>query len=193
MNVNLKSIKAMVCVASLLFSAVAYTSCDDTKSYAELLKEEDKAVEKFLSNYTVVNTIPADNNFQVGTSAPYYKLDEDGYVYMQVLDKGDAGMATYNEVIYFRYSRLNLLIWASDGDQVPTGNDSSLASPYSFNFENTMLSSTTQYGTGIQQPLYYLNKNCRVNLIIKSKAGSSNDLVSVTPYLYEIRYFPSNI
>lgn len=190
---KLKSVQTIACIASLLFAAVAYTACSDTKSYAELLKEEDDAVEKFLSNYTVINTIPSDGDFQVGSSAPYYKLDDDGYVYMQVLDKGDAGMATYNEVIYFRYSRLNLLTWATGGDQTPTGNDSSLASAYSFNFQNTTLSSTTQYGTGIQQPLYYLNKNCRVNLLIKSKAGSSTDLVSVIPYLYEIRYFPSNI
>ena len=102
-------------------------------------------------------------------------------------------MAYDNEVIYFRYSRLNLLTWASGGDQVPSGNDSSLASPLSFNFKNTTLGSTTQYGKGIQMPLYYLNKNCRVNLLVKSKAGSNEDLVSVTPYLYDIRYFPSNI
>lgn len=189
----MKAVKFLTFVTCLSLFNMLYTSCDDTKSYSELLEEENEAVDKFLANYQVIYTIPADNNFEVGPSAPYYQIDDDGNVFMQVIDKGDAGMAYDNEVIYFRYSRLNLLTWASGGDQVPSGNDSSLASPLSFNFKNTTLGSTTQYGTGIQQPLYYLNKNCRVNLLIKSKAGSSEDLVSVTPYLYDIRYFPSNI
>ena len=190
---KMKNRKLFLCCVAMLACMFVNTSCDDTKSYAELLEEENDAVEKYLSSFTVIDEVPADNNFQVGESAPYYKLDEDGYVYMQVLDKGDAGMAAYNEVIYFRYSRLNLLTWSDGGDQTPTGNDSSLASPYSFNFQNTVLSFTTQFGTGIQQPLYYLEKNCRVNLIVKSKVGPSSEISSVTPYLYEIRYFPSNI
>ncbi len=189
----MKVLRFMACATALLLCVIANTSCDETKSYAELLEEETDAVDKYLANYTVINEIPENNNFEVGETAPYYKLDEDGYVYMQVIDKGDAGMAAYNEVIYFRYSRLNLLTWAAGGDQTVTGNDSSLASPYSFNFKNTVLSSTTQFGTGIQQPLYYLNKNCRVNLIIKSKVGPTVELSAVTPYLYDVRYFPSNI
>lgn len=191
--IKMKAIKFLTLAACLSLCNLLYTSCDDTKSYSELLEEESEAVDKFLANYQVIYTIPADNNFEVGPSAPYYQIDDDGNVFMQVIDKGNAGMAYDNEVIYFRYSRLNLLTWASGGDQVPSGNDSSLASPLSFNFKNKTLGSTTQYGTGIQLPLYYLNKNCRVNLLVKSKAGSNDDLVSVTPYLYDIRYFPSNI
>ncbi len=180
-------------VATLFVCAMVFTACDDTKSYAELLDEENDAVEKFLDTQIVIDEIPADTAFVVGKDAPYYKLDEDGYVYMQVLHLGDGEMTEYDEVVFFRYSRINLLTWADGGDQIPDGNDSELAQAFSFNFQNTELNSTTQYGTGIQQPLYYIPLNSRVNLIIKSKAGSMKDLTSVTPYLYNIRYFPSNI
>ncbi|MBR6758347.1 MAG: DUF4827 family protein [Bacteroidaceae bacterium] len=189
----MKSLKFMCNIIALVACIILATSCDDTKSYAELLDEENDAVEKFLESQTVIEEIPADNMFIVGEDAPYYKLDEDGYVYMQVLHWGDGEMAQYNEVVFFRYSRINLLTWAEGVDQLPSGNDSELSKAYSFNFQNTELNSTTQYGKGVQQPLYYVPLNSRVNLIVKSKAGSLNDLTSVIPYLYNIRYFPSNI
>lgn len=189
----MKTLKFLCGAMALLLSAAVATSCEDTKSYAELLDEENDAVEKFLETKTVINTIPTDTVFEVGENAPYYKLDEDGYVYMQVLNPGDGGMAKYNDVIFFRYSRMNILTWAEGGDQIPTGNDDNVSLAYSFNFLNTTLNSTLQYGTGIQEPLKYLQLNCHVNLIVKSKAGNTNDLTSVTPYLYNVRYFPSNI
>ena len=189
----MKSIKFMRYMVAMLACILLATSCDDTKSYAELLDEENDAVEKFLETQKVIDEIPADTVFIVGEDAPYYKLDEDGYVYMQVLSLGDGNMAKYNEMVFFRYSRINLLTWAEGADQTPTGNDSELGLAYSFNFQNSELNSTSQYGKGIQEPLYYVPLNSRVNLIVKSKAGSMNDLTSVIPYLYNVRYFPSNI
>ena len=183
----------MFTALSMLMCSVCMTSCDDQKSYAELLDEENDAVDKFLETQKVVDKIPADSVFLVGPDAPYYKLDEDGYVYMQVLMNGDEGKVKYNEVVFFRYSRINLLTWADGGDQVPSGNDNELGSAYSFNFQNTELGSTTQYGIGVQMPLNYLEIPCKVNLVIKSKAGSNQDLTSVTPYLYTVRYYRSNI
>ena len=129
----MKTLKFLCGAMALLLSAAVATSCEDTKSYAELLDEENDAVEKFLETKTVINTIPADTVFEVGENAPYYKLDEDGYVYMQVLNPGDGGMAKYNDVIFFRYSRMNILTWAEGGDQIPTGNDDNVSLAYSFN------------------------------------------------------------
>ena len=189
----MKTLEKILGIVTLALMSLMWVSCDDQKSYAELLDEENDAVEKFLKTQNVISEIPADTVFIVGENAPYYKLDEDGYVYMQVQYLGDGGMAKYDDVVFFRYSRISLLIWADDGDQIPTGNDSDLAKAYSFNFMNTELSSSTQYGTGIQEPLKYIPMNSRVNLVVKSKAGSLSDLTSVIPYLYNIRYFPSNI
>ena len=189
----MKVVKILSGILTMLLCAIMVVSCDEQKSYAELLDEENKAVDKFLKTQTVINTIPADSIFEVGANAPYYRLDEDGYVYMQVLLNGAEGMARYNEVIFYRYSRINLLTWAEGGEQLPSGNDNDLSNPYSFNFENDATTTSSQYGSGIQLPLNYLQMPCKVNVIIKSKFGSLNDLTSVPPYLYTVRYYRSNI
>ena len=115
----------------LCVSASLATSCEETKSYAQLRDEEDAAVKRYLEGQTVINKIPEDTIFEMGEDAPYYKLDEDGYVYMQVLSVSEDGeMAKYNETIFFRYSRINLLTWAAGGEQIPMGNDNDLGQAY---------------------------------------------------------------
>ena len=54
----------MVKIARILFVfftvMMVLSSCDNGKSYADLLKEEDKAVKAFLADKIVINSIPAD-------------------------------------------------------------------------------------------------------------------------------------
>ncbi|MDE5719485.1 MAG: DUF4827 domain-containing protein, partial [Paramuribaculum sp.] len=61
------------------------TACDDDKSYAELLEEENKAVNLYLSDQKIETPLPEDTNFITGEDAPYYRLDNDGNVFMQVV------------------------------------------------------------------------------------------------------------
>ena len=64
-----------------IFAAVAmvtFTSCNDGKTYAELLESEDHYVNNFLADNIVFNEIPADTVFETGENAPYYRLDEEG-------------------------------------------------------------------------------------------------------------------
>lgn len=50
--------------AAGIVSAMSLSSCDDGKSYADLLTEETHAVNYYLSNHKVVDEIPADSVFQ---------------------------------------------------------------------------------------------------------------------------------
>ena len=75
-----------IALAAISLAALAFTACDDTKSYAELLTDETHYVNAYLANQRVVASIPADTVFETGPDAPYYRLDEDGNLYMQVLD-----------------------------------------------------------------------------------------------------------
>ncbi|MCM1310455.1 MAG: DUF4827 domain-containing protein [Bacteroides sp.] len=201
-------------------SVVCATSCKDTESYADLLRDENHAVNAFLANYPLITSIPADHDFVSAQSikqtaefqaeygnlddseqtaqalklTPFYRMDEDGYVYMQVVNPGSGAMAEEDQQIYFRFTRINLAFLYKYGTAEQSGNESDLAStPTSFKFQNTSLTSTTQWGTGIQVPLEYLPLNCQVNIVIKSYLGPTEEVTSVYPYLYSIRYYPSRI
>ena len=67
---------------------MSFVSCEKNRSYAELLKDERQACNAFLCNFRLAE-VPADSVFEVGSDAPFYKLDAEGNVYMQVLKAGD--------------------------------------------------------------------------------------------------------
>lgn len=177
-------------VAGVL-TAASFTSCDDGKSYADLLTEETHAVNYYLADNKVINEIPADSVFKYGPDAPYYRIDEDSNLYMQVINPGTPGnRVADDELIYFRYTRYNLKYYYESGELVGSGNSNNLnVQATSFRFGNTMLSSASNYGMGIQEPLKYLGVDCEVNLVVKSQLGPTSDIASVIPYLYNLRYF----
>lgn len=168
--------------------ASALTACDDSKSYAELLGEEDMYVNNFLCDQTIVLDIPADTVFECGPDAPYYRLDEDGMLYMQVIDPGTKGnKVETNEQIYFRYTRYDLAEYI-DGE-LPTGEGNNISlNPCWFRFNNFQIQSSYNWGVGIQRPLVYLPVDCRVNIVIKSQMGPSGEQTDVQPYLWSLTY-----
>ncbi|MDE5651106.1 MAG: DUF4827 domain-containing protein [Duncaniella sp.] len=171
----------------------ALSSCSDSKSYAEMLTDENQAVNVFLSQHRVIDEIPTENTvFEVGEDAPYYRLDPESNVYMQVLALGDQEKVEKDSKVYFRYTRYNLFYYVvgADNTLIGAGNadDMSSAALY-FIYGNETISESTQYGTGIQLPLDYLGYNSRVNIVIKSQAGPTADLTYVIPYLYTISYY----
>ena len=174
-------------------AAVAVTACSDSKSYAELLTTESHYVNAFLANQRVDNTIPTDTNFvfETGPNAPYYRLDEDGNLYMQVLDPGTKGnYAKTDEVIYFRFTRYNLALYKDGTLPEGEGNETSMENfNASFRFGNYQLPSTYQWGSGVQTPLTLLPIDAEVNIVIKSQYGFYSEQSYVTPFLFRIRYF----
>lgn len=190
--------------------ALALGACKDTESYADLLRDENHAVNDYLSNYPVIDRVPADSSFLTVTElmahdgltrdealklAPFYRMDSEGYVYMQVVNPGSPGMKTKTgQLIYFRFTRYNLATGYKYDTWEAQGNETDLASNVtSFRYKNETLTSTTQWGTGIQVPLDYLSTDCEVNIVIKSYVGPTEEVSSVYPYVYHIRYFPSKI
>lgn len=175
---------------------LSLAACKDSKSYSELLDDEEKAVNSFLAHQRVVAEVPVDTlfEFETGENAPYYKLDEDGTVYMQVLKTGDRenNKARYNQNIYFRYGRISLISYAAGNDDTPVGNFGNMNGyEASFRYNNYSLATTYEWGSGIQMPLKYLGIDCEVNLLIKSQSGFSSEITNVIPYLYNVRYFRS--
>lgn len=179
----------------MLAAAMAgITGCDKSESYADLLKKEEQAVNWYLSGESVETKAPADSvSFITGEDAPYYRMDDDGNVYMQVIDMGDmTNRPKSGDRVYFRYSRMNLRNFYEANVETWSGNSSDLSSATqstSFIIDNYTLPSSAQFGTGIQLPLKYLGYNSRVRLVLKAQAGFSSEQSQCLPFLVDIRYF----
>ena len=182
-------------VPSLLvgLAAVAVSSCNDSESYSDLLKEEEKAANAYLANQRVEMSVPADSVFITGNDAPFYRMDEDGYLYMQVVNAGNKeDRPEINDQVYFRFTRWNLNNWYSADVWQSEGNSDNMNNGLgatSFVFGNTSLANSALFGSGIQVPLYYLGYDSEVNLVLRSYYGFSTDASACVPYLVNVKYF----
>lgn len=188
-------LKTIVPAAALALAAFT-TSCDDSKTYAELLTDETHYVNNFLADQHVINYVPDDSVFIVGKNAPYYRLDEEGNLYMQieelgpeVMENNQGGRAKYNDLIYFRFTRYNLSNYVNGTFSSSEGNDQVLGGNYSFRYGNYELSSSYSYGSGIQAPLQFVPVGSKVNIVVKSQYGMPSEMSYVIPFLYSIRYY----
>lgn len=191
-----------------LFALLVCTGCGKTQTYAELLKQEQESIDKFLQyggRFTA--DLPANTNDIIATedqryvsnTVPFYKL-ENG-VYMQVVDKGNGEPIVKGKSgVTFRFLRINLNHWAASpteinmfdplnggvGNYYYTNVDS-----YYFIFNPVYTVSSSQYytyGMGIEYPLAYLTNKAKVYLVVPSKLGFADGVNSVVPYLYYIEY-----
>lgn len=187
MNITIKAASALF----MALSACIFSGCEDTKSYSELLNDEEHAVNWYLAQQKVELQLPEDGKFIVGENAPYYKMDKEGSVYMQVINAGNDVKPEKGDLIYFRFMRMNIQTYMSYGTKAWEGNseDFGTSTNSSLIYGNNVLTSTTQYGEGIQVPLQYLGYNSEVNLIVKSTEGFTDELSECIPYVYNIRYF----
>lgn len=185
-NINLFIFLSFPVVLGLL------CSCSKTESYSELLRDEQQAVNWWLAQRRVVTEIPADSVFEVGADAPYYKMDEDGHVYMQVVNPGSrTSRPKKDDKVYFRFMRTDIKSLYEGYDSPSSGNAENLGSyaAASFIYGNNTMQSTAQYGTGIQVPLDFLGYDCEVNLVVKAYSGFTEEQALCIPYLMNIRYF----
>lgn len=184
--------KSAICLLPL--AGLLLASCDDAESYSDLLKKEQKVSNWFLAQKRVCNTIPADSVFEVGPDAPFYRLDDDGYVYMQVLKVGDREIPAKGDQVYFMFTRYNIqsMYDSNSLDVAGEGNQddflTSVGNTY-FIFNNYSVSSSSRFGSGIQLPVSYLGYNSEVNILLKSYYGFSSDNTACIPYLVNTRYF----
>lgn len=182
-------------VIALMAVATGLCSCSDDKSYAELLEDETKYINNYLADQRVIGEVPADSVFITGEDAPFYRMDDDGNVYMRVVTPGTPGdKAEKNELIYFRTMRYALNEYVDGKLPLGDGNAEDMnVGDYNFRFQNYELSSSARWGQGIQLPLEYLPVDAVVQLVIRSQYGLTSEISNVIPYLYTVRYYRSKV
>lgn len=177
----------------LLLVGVMTMGCDETKSYSELLDEEEKAVNWYLANCRVEAYAPKSiDDFEIGENAPFYKMDEDGYLYIQIVNKGDNQKIQENDKVYFRFKRKCIkylwqgydVSWEGNTDDMVNG----LGSTYLI-YQNYNVPSTAQFGTGFQAPLEFVGYDSEVNMVISSNQGFTTDQTQCLPYIYNVKYY----
>lgn len=200
MNKNI--IKYILKSSFILLAILLLGSCSKTQSYSELLREEERACNWYLSSRNIALELPENYEDLVtsetlrepgllwGEDAPFYKLDDDGYVYMQVVKADYNEMVSEGDLVYFRFVRESIKDMYEGITTAPGGNGDYLPNgSTSFIYKNTYLTSTTTWGTGIQMPLKYLGYNSEVNLVLKSYYGFTDEQSYCIPYIINLKYF----
>lgn len=188
------TIKFKFAFTVLAFLGISLMSCSKSESYSDLLKKEQKVSNWFLAQHRVCNNIPADSIFEVGPDAPYYRLDDDGYVYMQVLKVGDRQIPESGDQVYFTFTRYNIETMYNDNTLSVAGEGNqddfltSVGNTY-FIYNNFSVTSSSQFGSGIQMPVSYLGYDSEVNILLKSYYGFSQENTTCIPFLVNTRYF----
>ena len=192
------NLKVREMLGIMLLMVLALSSCSKTQSYSDLLKNEQKVSNWFLAQHTVCNEIPSDSVFKEGPDAPFYRMDDDGYVYMQVVKSdniGDRDIPATGDQVYFTFTRYNIdSMYKSDTLDVEAeaSNQDDLLNVIGntyFLFNNYRVNVSNTFGSGIQVPVSYLGYNSEVNILLKSYYGFQSENTTCIPYLVNVRYF----
>lgn len=184
----------------LLAVGFSFQACDDTKTYAEMLEEEDDAIADFINKEGI--KVISQTEFFDNDSATDVEKNEfvqlSSGVYMQIVDKGSdnpADTVKNNDLVLVRFMEYSLL----DKDTTL----SNLTLPYLVDeFKYTASSSSiagifiqglmymaygyTAVPAGWLVPLPYVRDKAHVRLIVPSKMGHQSAMQYVYPYYYDI-------
>ena len=184
----------------LLAVGFSFQACDDTKTYAEMLEEEDDAIADFINKegIKVISQTEFFDNDSVTDVEKNEFVQLSSGVYMQIVDKGSdnpADTVKNNDLVLVRFMEYSLL----DKDTTL----SNLTLPYLVDeFKYTASSSSiagifiqglmymaygyTAVPAGWLVPLPYVRDKAHVRLIVPSKMGHQSAMQYVYPYSYDI-------
>ena len=190
----------------LLLLTIGYVSqsCSDSKTYAEQMEDERRAISKFISQHNI-KVISAEefekSGYKTDTTKNEYVQMGNG-VYMQIYDKGSVGVVEDSirdrDVVTVRFMEYDIMV----GDTTYASN---YYIPHLVDVFDYTLSGTTAYGQfrqgmmyqtygysdvpeGWLTPLRYIGNKARVKLIVPHKVGHREAMeTTVKPYYYDLR------
>ena len=185
--------------SSLMMTAVLLiTSCDKTQSYADMLKAEEKAIERLMDeeDIVVLKEYPADGVFKENE---FYQMDND--VYINVIDSGNGNrMGTKRQnvnsrfvVRFFKSDTLELDGFASSRLPVTFSYQKYTEVYYIWGYDqndtNVDAVMSSFICEGLASGLQHVGDSAVVKLIVPFKVGPSSFQQSGEPlYFPKVRY-----
>lgn len=189
----------------LLAVGFSFQACDDTKTYAEMLEEEDDAIADFINKegIKVISQTEFFDNDSVTDVEKNEFVQLSSGVYMQIVDKGSdnpADTVRNNDVILVRFMEYSLLDEDTTCSNLSypyyvdefkyTVTSSSIAGIFTSGiFLATYGSTNTAVPAGWLVPLEYVRDGAHVRLIVPSEMGHNPAMQYVYPYYYDIRKY----
>ncbi|HBX45298.1 DUF4827 family protein [Limibacterium fermenti] len=174
----------------LLLAALALitASCNNQKTYADHLKEETKAIKKFINenDLIILKTFPSDTTFR---GNEFYQDPYTG-VYFQITNRGQINnKVSIADEVYVRYSGLSFFM-SDDTTKYNNNNPATSPDPGTFVYYGTVTGSTVDAyrnatTTAWAVPLQYIGHTGRVKMIVPFAMGSSYDRSNFQPTYYE--------
>jgi len=159
------------------------TSCSNTKTYAELLKEEKNLIDAYVkrNNIEVVSTFPANTAWS-NNGKDVYVLTKSG-LYFHMVNSGDLSSndtLMLKNIVVPRYKEYTLGVVA---DTLSNWSTIDYTYPSSFTYGDLTLSCKA-----FHEAASYMKRNdTQAKIIVPSSIGFNADLLTVTPKAFEIK------
>ena len=192
---------------------LAFQSCNNGKTYAEMKEEEREAIQRFieLNNIKVIDEDQfAEQDSMTNVAANEYVLFEESGVYMQVLERGNGVLLEDGRhEILARYMEQQIVedgttdtlslntiqnLYPHPDEFILTKSGNSLSASFSNNGAMYSTHSSAYVPSGWLLPLNYLkvgreiSGRSKVKLILPHSEGTATASSQVFPCYYEITY-----
>lgn len=192
--------KLILSILALMAICIGFQACSDTKTYAEMMEEEDDAIRDFIkaNDITVISQSEFYAQDSMTGNNEYVQLTSG--VYMNIVDKGSSSPSDTvknNDLILVRFMEYDIL-----AEDTTLSNIADPGNVDEFKYTKTSTSIAgifTQgymynyYGSSVPAgwlvPLDYVRSGAHVKLIVPHKMGHSTALSNVYPYFYDIQKY----
>lgn len=168
-------------VLTLIGLLVITSSCNNSKTYADYLKEEKKAIDQFIAknNIQILKEFPKDSVFK---SNEFY-IDPVSGVYFNIIELGDTARPQWREKVYVRFKGLHYF----KGDDTTRYSNLQSTFPEEIEYVGPVNSTTksSYANAGWAVPLSYVGHTGKVKMIVPFDYGSSYDQSVSEPTYYE--------
>ena len=177
--------KLVVITLALAGLSILAISCKDQKTYADYLKDEERAIDQYIlkNDLSILKKFPDNGTFKAGD----FYLDPETGVYYNIVSYGDTSRnISFGEEVYIRFSGLKYFS-VDDSTSYSNMDTNNHPNPQTVVFRAPVNNDTKGYydNPGWIVPLTRVGHNGVVRMIIPFNMGSSYDRSNFIPTYYD--------